>query len=106
MSYLSLGSEIQEMKLYNVSSGDVINQQIYLDFGAGIVLSMADRYTLTLSGKNAQYRHNASRGLMTEEDRQILDLDLECFDLKGLSHWGINASLQVYIGALNPVHRT
>src|SRR5690625_6168549 len=55
LPFLSLGSGIQEMKLYNGSSGDVINQQIYLDFVAGIVLSMADRYTLSLSGKNAQY---------------------------------------------------
>lgn len=104
LPFLSLGSGVQEMKLHNGTSGDVVNQQIYLDLGAGIVLSMADRYTLTLSGKNAQYRHNAVRGLMTEEDRQMLDLDLGDFDLKRLSNWGINASLQFYIGGENPSH--
>jgi len=106
LPFLSLGSGIQEMKLRDISSGDIINQQIYLDLGAGIVLSMADRYTLTFSGKNAQYRHNAIRGLMTEGDRQALDLDLDNFDLKRLSNWGINASLQFYIGGENPSHLT
>lgn len=106
LPFLSLGSGIQEMNLRDPAAGDILNEQIYLDLGAGIVLSMADRYTLTFSGKNSQYRHNAVRGLMTEGDRGTLDLNLDDFDLKRLSNWGINASLQFYIGGENPSHLT
>lgn len=102
LPFITMGSGIQRTELMLPKTANTVNEQIYLDLGAGVVLSLADRYTLTLAAKNAQYRFNAARDLLSELDRQIHGINAEDYSTEKVVNWGLNASLQFYIGGRSP----
>lgn len=102
LPFLTLGSGIQRTELNVPQSENTLNEQIYLDLGAGVVLSLADRYTLSLAVRNNQYRFHAVRDLMTESDRNTLGVSVDDYDTEKVVNWGLNASLQFYIGGRGP----
>lgn len=102
LPFVTLGSGLQRTELMAPQSTNTLNEQIYIDLGAGVVLSLADRYTLSLAVRNNQYRFNAVRDLMTEPDRDALGLIADNYDTEKIVNWGLNASLQFYIGGRDP----
>lgn len=102
LPFLTLGSGIQRTELIVPQSVNTLNEQIYIDLGAGVVLSLADRYTLSLAVRNNQYRFNAVRDLMTEPDRNALGIAVDEYGTEKIVNWGLNASLQFYIGGRDP----
>ncbi|RMF20545.1 MAG: hypothetical protein D6765_16765, partial [Bacteroidetes bacterium] len=54
LPFLTLGTGIQSIQLDTFAK----NEHIYLSVGAGIVLSLGDRYTLTLEARNTAYNFN------------------------------------------------
>jgi len=98
LPYLTLGTGIQTTKLDTFSD----NKNIYASAGLGLVLSAADRYTLTLEGKNTAYNFNAVNRLMNNADREAFALDPANFDNERLQNWSVNASLTFYLGGRRP----
>lgn len=106
LPFITVGSGIQRTELIVDQSANILNEQIYIDMGAGVVLSMADRYTLSLSLKNNQYRFNSIRDLMTGSDRAALGIQVDDYGTEKIANWGLNASLQFYIGGRDPKKMT
>lgn len=102
LPFLTVGSGIQRTELVVPQSANTLNEQIFIDLGAGVVLSVADRYTLSLALKNNQYRFNSIRDLMTESDRSRLGIVVDDYETEKIVNWGLNASLQFYIGGRDP----
>jgi len=97
LPFVTLGTGIQSIQLDTFDT----NKQIYVTAGAGIKLSLADRYTLVLEAKNTAYRYN-SINLLTGEDIMTFDLNSEDFVTENLNNWSIGASLQFYLGGRKP----
>jgi len=97
LPFVTLGTGIQSIQLDTFDA----NKQIYVSVGAGVKLSLADRYTLVLEAKNTAYRYN-SINLLTGEDIMTFDLNSEDFVTENLNNWSIGASLQFYLGGRKP----
>lgn len=98
LPYLTAGTGIQSIQLDTFAT----NKQIYLSVGAGIILSVGDRLTLSLEGKNTAYRFNSGRYLLTQQDKQDLGVQTSDFNLEELKNWSALASLQLYLGGRRP----
>ena len=97
LPFLTVGSGIQRTELTVPQSSNILNEQIYIDLGAGVVLSIADRYTLSLALRNNQYRFNAVRDLMTTSDRDVLGIISENYSTEKVVNWGLNALSLIHI---------
>lgn len=98
LPYLTLGAGIQELDL----DGGQANESIYAAAGLGITLSIFDRITLNLEGRNTSFNNNSIRNLMTEADRGALGVDFKDFENERLSNWSIGAGLNFYLGGRRP----
>ncbi|HFC00632.1 MAG TPA: hypothetical protein ENJ53_07490, partial [Phaeodactylibacter sp.] len=99
LPFLTLGTGIQSIQLDTFTA----NKHIYASVGAGLVFSIADRYTFTLEAKNTPYNFNAGRYLLTDEDKTALDVSNNSFTTNQLkNNWSLNASLQFYLGGRRP----
>lgn len=98
LPYITAGTGIQSIQLDTFNA----NKQIYLSVGAGIVLSVGDRLTLQLEGKNTAYRYNTISNLMTEQDKAVYNINDVDFGLEELRNWSALASIQLYLGGRRP----
>ncbi len=98
LPFLTLGTGVQSIQLDSFDT----NKNIYASFGLGLTLSLGDRSTLTIEGKNTQYNFNAARRLLTQQDKDALGVLDSDFDSKRLSNWSLGASLQFYLGGRRP----
>ena len=98
LPYITAGTGIQSIQLDTFDT----NKQIYLSVGAGIVLSVGDRLTLSLEGKNTAYRYNTINYLMSAQDKATYDIQDSDYGLEELKNWSALASLQLYLGGRRP----
>lgn len=101
LPFVTVGTGIQSIEFAEVEDA-MKNEQIYVSAGAGLVLSLADRYTLLLEAKNTQYRFNAGQNLLTDDNRAALDLLNAEFEQERLGNWSASASIQFYLGGRRP----
>ena len=99
LPYVVLGAGIQELRL---DASDETNEQIYLTGGLGINLTLADRFSILLEGRNTGFRYASGASLLTDDDLTILDLDREDFDFEDVGTWSVAAGVQVYLGGRRP----
>ena len=102
LPFLTLGTGVQSTKLDTFAA----DKKIYVNAGLGVKLSVGDRYTLTLEGKNTMYNFNAVDVLMTQQERETQGIVIDDYNSKGLSNWSLGASLQFYIGGRRPGQMT
>ncbi len=98
LPFITLGTGVQSIQLGSQET----QKQIYLSAGAGIVVSLADRYTLTLEARNTNYRFNTGRHLLTVLDHAEYGTNPADFDSEDHSNWAASASLQLYLGGRRP----
>ncbi len=98
LPFLTLGTGIQSIQMDTFAK----NEHIYINVGAGIVLSLADRYTLTLEARNTAYNFNAGTRLLTQQDRESMGLTEADFEVERQSNWSVAASLQFYLAGRRP----
>lgn len=98
LPFLTLGTGVQSVTLDSMDA----NKQIYVNIGAGVKLSVGDRYTLTLEAKNTAFNSNATQSLLTDEDRTSLGILAGDFERTRLKNWSVGASLQFYLGGRRP----
>lgn len=103
LPFLTIGTGVQSLQLAGGDDDEFLkNEQIYLNAGAGVTLSAADRYTLLLQANNTRYRFNPVQNLLTPEDRTKLGIADGSFAQEELSNWSVQASLQFYLGGRRP----
>jgi len=102
LPFILLGTGIQEIQLAELDP----RKQIYLTAGAGIKLGIANRFTLTLEGRNTAYRYNTAEHLLTAADKLILGTTGTSFPVEELTNWSAAAALQIYIGGRKPGQMT
>lgn len=73
------------------------NKQIYAGVGAGFQVSIKDRFTFALYGKNTAYRYNAGVHLLAPGDKLGMGLTNADFSTEDLTNWSIGASIQIYL---------
>lgn len=99
LPFLTVGTGIQSIQ----REDDPTNKHIYINLGAGVVMSVADRYTLTLEGKNTPYNFNSARSLLSASDKAAFGLnDGNTLVNQLKNNWSINASMQFYLGGRRP----
>ena len=96
--YITLGTGVQEIALDTFDA----NKQIYLEAGAGIKFSAANRYTVGLQAINRSYNSNPYSNLMTADDRDDLGVNLASSEAGLISNWSIRGSLIFYVGGRRP----
>ena len=100
--YLTLGTGVQEISLDTFNA----SKQIYVEAGAGIKFSAANRYTVGLQAINRNYNSNPFSNLMTSGDRDDLGVDLASTESGTISNWAIRGSLIFYVGGRRPGEMT
>ena len=98
LPFLTLGTGIQETEL----DGGRSNENIYASGGLGVTLSVLDRFTLKVEGKNTAYNFNTARNFLTDEEIISTGLDETDFFDERLSNWSLGAGLTVYLGGRRP----
>jgi len=98
LPYITLGTGIQEIKFNDFDD----DKQIYLSAGLGLTIGIADRFILTLEGKNTRYRYDAVNNLTSLAERTSLGVENEVFANEALSNWSALASFQLYLGGRRP----
>jgi len=98
LPFILLGTGIQKLQLESFAE----RQQIYLNAGLGVTLGIADRFTLTLEGRNTAYRYNAGANLLTGQDQINYGVAGNSFGMEDLTNWSAGASLQFYLGGRKP----
>jgi hypothetical protein len=98
LPYVTLGTGIQEIKFNDFEE----DQQIYLSAGLGLTVGIADRFILTLEGKNTRYRYDAFNNLTSFAERTALVGNNNVFTNESLSNWSALASFQLYLGGRKP----
>lgn len=101
LPFVTIGTGVQSIEL----DGDeafMKNEQIFVNAGAGITLSIADRYNLLVQARNTQYRFNSIQNLLTPDDRTKLGIAEGTFGQEDLGNWSVEASLQFYLGGRRP----
>lgn len=98
LPFLTLGAGVQTLEL----DGGAKNEHIYASGGLGITLSVADRFTFKLEGKNTAFNFNPVRNFLNDEERNDLALNLDDFRRGRLSNWSVGAGLAVFLGGRRP----
>ncbi len=98
LPYLNLGAGVQEFDL----DGGTDSESVYATLGLGITVSILDRLTLNIEGRNLSFSGNAVRNLLTEDDRTQLGIDVGDFDGNRVNNWSIGAGLEFYLGGRRP----
>ncbi|WP_020570830.1 outer membrane beta-barrel protein [Neolewinella persica] len=98
LPFLTLGAGIQSIEL----DGGFKNEHIYASGGLGVTVSIADRFTFKLEGKNTAYNFNPVRNLLTDQERTVNFLSEADFFNERMSNWSIGTGLTVYLGGRRP----
>jgi Mg2+ and Co2+ transporter CorA len=98
LPFLTLGAGVQSIEL----DGGLKNEHIYASGGLGITVSIADRFTFKLEGKNTAYNFNPVRNLLTEQERTVNFLSEADFFNERMSNWSIGTGFTVYLGGRRP----
>lgn len=73
------------------------NKQIYAGLGAGLQVSIKDRFAFVVYGKNTAYRHNSGVHLLAPGDKLAMGVTNADFGTEDLTNWSIGVSLQIYL---------
>lgn len=98
MPYLTLGSGVQSIQV----DGDEKAEQIYASLGLGIKLKISDRAVFLLEGKNTMFNFNSGANLLTDDNKTNFGVSDADFASSRLSNWGVQGSLQFYLGGRRP----
>ena len=96
--YITLGTGVQKLELDG--SGDL--EQIYGSFGLGVKFNLTPRAIFSLEAKNTTYNFNAGGSLLSDENQAVLSVTDADFERDRLYNWGIQGSLQFYLGGRRP----
>lgn len=78
------------------------SRTIYLSAGAGLQLTLADRYAFSLGAENLTYRYNLGASFFDDADLIAAGLAPESFNQTQVNNWVARAALSVYVGGRNP----
>lgn len=98
LPFLTLGGGIQNIEL----DGGNKNEHIYASAGLGITVSIADRFTFKLEGKNTAFNFNPVRNLLTEDERLDNSLTEADFFSDRMSNWSVGTGFTFYLGGRRP----
>lgn len=98
LPFLTLGAGVQSIEL----DGGMKNEHIYASGGLGFTVSIADRFTFKVEGKNTAYNFNPVRNLLTAEERTDFSLNESDFFNERMSNWSIGTGFTVYLGGRRP----
>ena len=73
---------------------------VYASAGAGITLSLADRYTLSIAAENLAYRYNPGTTFLSEDEQTTLGgvAGFDGFNQTTVYNWSATAALRLYLG--------
>ena len=77
-------------------------RSIYLLGGAGLQLTLADRYALSVSAEDFAYRYNPGSTFFTDADLTATGLTLADFNQVTVHNYALRAAARVYIGGRRP----
>ena len=100
--YLTLGTGVQNLEL---DSGNDF-EQIYGSLGLGVKLNLTDRAVLSLEAKGTTYNFNAVDNLLGDENKTLFAVEDGDFERERLFNWGVQGSLQFYLGGRRPGNLT
>ena len=96
--YLTAGTGIVRLDPDDIES----TRSIYLLGGAGLQLTLADRYAVSLSAEDFVYRYNPGAALVAPADAAAAGLVAGDFDQRTVHNFGVRASASVYLGGRRP----
>ena len=96
LPFITLGSGILRFDPDGLSA----TQVVYGSAGAGITLSLADRYTLSVSAENLAYRYNPGTTFLSGDDLDALNAveGFDGFNQTTVYNWAATAALRLYLG--------
>ena len=96
LPFISLGTGILRFEPDELDETEVI----YATAGAGITLSLADRYTLSVSAENLAYRYSPATTFLSEDERADFEAidNFESFGKTTVYNWTATAALRLYLG--------
>lgn len=98
LPFLTLGGGIQSLEL----DGGMKNEHIYASGGLGITVSIADRFTFKLEGKNTAFNFNPNRNLLTADERDVFGIGEDDLFSERMSNWSIGTGFTIYLGGRRP----
>ena len=96
--YVTVGTGLVRL---NPEERDV-TRSIYLLGGAGLQLTLADRYALSVSAEDFAYRYNPGSTFFTDADLDASGLTQEDFNQVTVHNLALRAAARVYIGGRRP----
>ena len=78
------------------------SENIYVAGGLGITLSVFDRFTLNIEGRNTSYTQNAIRNIVPQEELDDFNLTSSDFGDDRLYNWSLGLGLEFHIGGRRP----
>ncbi|MBO0592468.1 hypothetical protein I2486_13760 [Cellulophaga sp. E16_2] len=100
--YVTVGTGVQKLELEN--NEDL--EQIYGSFGLGLKLNLSPRAVFSLEAKGTTYNFNAASSLLTDEDKIAYAVSDADYSRDRVYNWGIQGSLQFYLGGRKPGNLT
>lgn len=94
LPFLTLGGGIQSIEL----DGGLKNEHIYASGGLGLTVSIADRFTFRVEGKNTAFNFNPGRNLLTADERDVFGVGSDNLSFERLSNWSIGTGFTIYLG--------
>ena len=96
LPFISLGTGILRFEPDGLEESEII----YATGGAGITLSLADRYTLSIAAEDLVYRYNPERLLTGEEITALgaADSEFDGFEQTTVHNPSVTAALRLYLG--------
>lgn len=91
--FISAGTGVLELDPTDLDA----SRQIYLTGGLGVTFSLADRYTLSISGNSLAYRYNPA-SLFTDADLEAVGLSRANFEQELVNNFTVSAALKFYLG--------
>lgn len=98
LPFLTLGGGVQSLEL----DGGMKNEHIYASGGLGVTVSIADRFTFKLEGKNTAFNFNPNRNLLTPDERNVFGVGEEDLFSERMSNWSIGTGFTIYLGGRRP----
>ena len=105
--YLTLGAGVQTLKVdvaaIDAERSELKSEQIYLNFGLGTQIKIANRLFLNLEAKNTIFNMNPASVLYQEgQDPSEIENLFNDNDNSRMYNWSVLAGLQIYLGGRNP----
>ena len=96
--YLTVGTGIVRLGPDDLEA----TRSIYLLGGAGVQVTLADRYALSLSAEDFAYRYNIGSTLFSAEDLTATGLTSSDFNQVTVHNLALRAAARVYLGGRRP----